>query len=440
MYIYVLAKDGTPLMPTEHAGKVRRMLRDGSAVIAGHTPFTVRLTYDTTHYVQPLTAGMDAGTTHVGISVSTDRREYYAAEVELRTDIVEKLSTRREARRTRRSKRSVRYRAPRFNNRRKPEGWLAPSTRQKVLSHVKLIEDITKFLPISEVVIEVAQFDIQRIKNPGIAGTEYQQGPQLDFLNFREYVLWRDGHECQCCHGKSKDPVLNVHHIESRKTGGNSPDNLVTLCETCHNAYHAGKVRLNLKRNFRSLRDAATKPSYGAAYEIANIAGLYNEYMNDESQESKDRADNIRELIDSVKAYEEDLRVRQKELREEDRERPTLGGYLQTAMLLSNADTADDGTDKVNLMTVHCAKGLEYDYVFVTGMEEDLFPLSGESTKSEEEEERRLFYVAVTRAKKSLTITSTVQRMRFGRRQKSLPSRFIDELLGVENEKEDDDE
>lgn len=257
MYIYVLDKDGKPLMPTEHAGKVRRMLRDGSAVIAGHTPFTVRLTYDTTHYVQPLTAGVDAGTTHVGISVSTDLREYYAAEVELRTDIVEKLSTRREARRTRRSKRSVRYRAPRFNNRKKPEGWLAPSTRQKVLSHVKLIEDITKFLPISKAIIEVAQFDIQRIKNPDIAGTEYQQGPQLDFWNVREYILWRDGHKCQCCHSKSKDHILNVHHIESRKTGGNSPNNLVTLCETCHKAYHAGKVELKLKRGFRSLRDAA---------------------------------------------------------------------------------------------------------------------------------------------------------------------------------------
>ena len=257
MYIYVLAKDGTPLMPTEHAGKIRRMLRDGRAVIAGHTPFTVRLTYDTTHYIQPLTVGEDAGTTHVGISVSTDRREYYAAEVELRTDIVEKLSTRREARRTRRSKRSIRYRAPRFNNRRKPDGWLAPSTRQKVLSHVKLIEDIAKFLPISEVVIEVAQFDIQRIKNPAIAGTEYQQGPQLDFWNLREYIFFRDSHECQCCHGKSKDPVLNVHHIESRKTGGDSPDNLVTLCETCHKAYHAGKIELKLKRGFRSLRDTA---------------------------------------------------------------------------------------------------------------------------------------------------------------------------------------
>ena len=257
MYIYVLAKDRTPLMPTEHAGKVRRMLRDGRAVIAGHTPFTVRLTYDTPHYVQPLTAGMDAGTTLVGISVSTERREYYAAETELRTDIVEKLSTRREARRSRRSKRSVRYRAPRFDNRRRPEGWLPPSIRQKVESHVTLLEGVTKILPVAQVVIETAQFDMQKIKNPDIAGTEYQDGEQMGFWNVREYILWRDRHECQCCHGKSKDPVLNIHHIDSRKTGGDAPNNLVTLCETCHDAYHKGNVKLDLKRGFQSLRDEA---------------------------------------------------------------------------------------------------------------------------------------------------------------------------------------
>lgn len=256
MFIYVLDKDGKPLMPTKRAGKIRKMLADGRAVVVQHTPFAVRLTYDTKRYLQPVTLGVDAGTTHVGLSASTATRELYASEAELRTDIVEKLSTRREARRTRRSKRSVRYRAPRFNNRRKPEGWLTPSVRQKAASHVKLIEDLTKILPVTDVVIEVAQFDMQRIKNPDIAGTECQQGEQLNFWNVREYVLWRDNHQCQCCHGKSKDHVLNVHHIESRKTGGNSPDNLVTLCETCHKAYHAGTVGLNLKRDFPSLRAA----------------------------------------------------------------------------------------------------------------------------------------------------------------------------------------
>ena len=112
-------------------------------------------------------------------------------------------------------------------------------------------------LPITETVIEVAQFDTQLLKNPDIQGVEYQRGEQMGFWNTRDYVLARDNHACQCCHGKSKDPILCIHHIESRQTGGNSPDNLVALCKTCHDAYHRGEVELNLKRNFKSLRDAA---------------------------------------------------------------------------------------------------------------------------------------------------------------------------------------
>ena len=104
--------------------------------------------------------------------------------------------------------------------------------------------------------MEVASFDIQKIKNPDISGKEYQHGEQLGFWNVREYVLWRDNHECQCCHGKSKDNILNVHHIESRKTGGNAPNNLITLCETCHHKYHKGEIQLNLKRG-KSFRDSA---------------------------------------------------------------------------------------------------------------------------------------------------------------------------------------
>jgi N6-L-threonylcarbamoyladenine synthase len=104
--------------------------------------------------------------------------------------------------------------------------------------------------------VETASFDIQKIKNLDIAGVEYQRGEQMDFWNVREYVLWRDGHKCQHCTGKSRDKVLNVHHIESRKTGGNAPNNLITLCETCHKAYHAGNITLRVKRT-ASFRDAA---------------------------------------------------------------------------------------------------------------------------------------------------------------------------------------
>lgn len=259
MHIYVQAIDGSPLMPTTRSGKVRRMLHDGKAVIVSHTPFTIRLTYDSTRFIQPVSLGVDAGSKTVGLSAATENRELYAAELQLRTDIVDNLSTRREARRTRRSKRSVRYRAPRFLNRRasKKDGWLAPSIQQKVHSHLKAVHDICRILPVTSVTVEVAQFDMQKIKNPGIAGEDYQHGEQEGFWNVREYVLWRDNHQCQCCNGKSKNKVLNVHHIESRKTGGDSPSNLVTLCESCHKAYHRSEIELKLKRSFASLRDAA---------------------------------------------------------------------------------------------------------------------------------------------------------------------------------------
>ena len=108
-----------------------------------------------------------------------------------------------------------------------------------------------------KIVVEVAQFDIQKIKNPDISGVEYQQGEQLGWANAREYVLFRDEHQCQCCKGRSGDPILNVHHIESRMTGGDAPNNLITLCEHCHQSYHQGKIQLpkSIHRGM-SFRDA----------------------------------------------------------------------------------------------------------------------------------------------------------------------------------------
>ena len=259
MYIYVQEQDGTPLMPTSRCGKLRRMLRDGKAVIVSHTPFTVRMTYETTRFIQPVSLGVDSGSKYIGISATTNSKELYAAQIELRTDIVNNLSTRRESRHTRRSKRSIRYRAPRFLNRRasKKDGWLAPSVQQKVHSHTKAVQNICRILPVTSVTVEVAQFDTQWLKNPDITGTDYQHGPQLGFWNLREYVLFRDNHQCQHCHGKSKDSILNVHHLESKKTGGDSPDNLITLCESCHKAFHRGEFELKAKRSSQPLRDAA---------------------------------------------------------------------------------------------------------------------------------------------------------------------------------------
>jgi hypothetical protein len=254
--VYVQDINGKSLMPTTRHGKVRRLLKDKKAVVVNLCPFTIKLMYVTSDYKQEIVLGVDAGTKHVGLSATTKSKELYASEVILRNDIVDLLSTRRELRRVRRNR--LRYRKPRFNNRVKSKhpGWIAPSVRYKIDDHIRVIDNICSILPISRIVIEVAQFDTQKIKNPDISGKEYQEGDQLGFWNVREYVLARDGHKCQHCKGKSKDAILNVHHLESRKTGGNSPSNLITLCETCHKEYHKGNIKLKVKRG-TSLRDAA---------------------------------------------------------------------------------------------------------------------------------------------------------------------------------------
>ncbi|MBR2088818.1 MAG: HNH endonuclease [Fibrobacter sp.] len=262
--VYVLNKYGKPLMPTTRYGRVRRLLRKGHAVVVDYRPFIIQLTYDTPNGVQEVSLGVDAGTKHVGFSATTKKKVLFEAELLLRSDIVEKLSTRREFRRTRRN-RKTRYRKSRFMNRTstKKPGWIAPSIRQKVDCHIHWISNICKFLPIRKITVETAQFDTQLLKAqeqglPLPQGTDYQKGEQLGFCNVREYVLCRDGHKCQCCKGKSKDNKLHVHHIESRKTGGDAPNNLITLCSECHKKYHRGEIKLpKTARRGTSLRDAA---------------------------------------------------------------------------------------------------------------------------------------------------------------------------------------
>ena len=254
VFVYVLNRHGQALMPCQPR-KARLLLKSGKAKVARMVPFTIQLLYGSSGYKQEVSLGVDAGTQQIGISATTERKVLFEAEVKPRTDIREVLATRQQFRRARRN-RKTRYRTARFLNRRKPGGWLAPSVQHKVDVHLKTIRLCHKLLPVSKTTIEVAQFDLQKMKHPEIAGVEYQQGPQLGFWNVREYVLWRDGHSCQWCQGKSKDPILNVHHIESRKTGGDSPDNLITLCQTCHDLLHRTHQEGQIERKSRGFRDA----------------------------------------------------------------------------------------------------------------------------------------------------------------------------------------
>ena len=183
--VYILSLTGKPLMPTKRHGKVRRLLRDGLAKVVKRCPFTIQLLFETGEEVQPVVLGVDAGSRHIGISATTEGKVLYEADVELRNDIVELLSTRREARRARRN-RKTRYRKPRFLNRvhSKNKGWLAPSIEQKISSHLTVIRKVTELLPVSEIVIETASFDtlLLEAQEEGKVlpkGTDYQQGEQF---------------------------------------------------------------------------------------------------------------------------------------------------------------------------------------------------------------------------------------------------------------------
>lgn len=262
---YVLNRHGQPLMPCSPA-KARHLLNDGKAKVVKITPFTIQLLYGSSGYKQDITLGVDAGSKHIGLSaVTDDGRELFAAEVTPRNDVVEKLSTRREFRQARRN-RKTRYRKPRFNNRvrSKRKGWLAPSVEVKIQEHITVIRRVCSLLPVTRVIVETAEFDLQRLKavaegKPVPQGEDYQKGEMLGSYNVRQYVLWRDAYTCQCCGKHGHGIKFHVHHKESRKTGGNAPDNLITLCDICHKKVHEGKVVLNSvkKRGRKSTRDAA---------------------------------------------------------------------------------------------------------------------------------------------------------------------------------------
>jgi DNA helicase-2/ATP-dependent DNA helicase PcrA len=168
------------------------------------------------------------------------------------------------------------------------------------------------------------------------------------------------------------------------------------------------------------------KNAYDLAVIVGKSTGLVKELFNDKTTEGLARYENVQELLNSIKEFIETP------MNEEDGEvgDKGLGTYLQQIMLLTDADNEDkENSDVVKLMTIHAAKGLEFPVVFVGGLEETLFPNAMSiNTREELEEERRLFYVAVTRAKQNLFLTYANTRYRFGQLQQNDPSRFIEEM------------
>jgi len=270
-YVYVLDIDGKPLMPTKRFRKVRLMLKNGQAKVARRDVFTIQLLYKPkTYYVQPLTLGCDTGYEHIGSSASNKKAEYYAEEVIIDNGMVKRLETRASYRRDRRN-RKTRYRQPGFDNRTssKKEGWLAPSVKHRRDAHLSRINFICSILPVNKINIEVASFDIQKIKNPGIQGVKYQRGKKFGYENKRQYVLYRDGFKCQHCGSKDH---LEVHHIRYKShKGTNDVDNLITLCYECHQKLHSGKIKI----------DGSKVKSFRAAAGVSSMKNSLIAFLND---------------------------------------------------------------------------------------------------------------------------------------------------------------
>ena len=267
---FVVAKDGTPLMPTHNPKKVRKLLKEGKAAVCGYTPFTIKLTYDSEKNVQPVEIGVDSGAVHIGVSVKSEKHEYLSLQADLlsgvKTDEKSMHDKKRMYRRTRRNR--LRHRAPRFDNRRKGEGWFAPSIRNKIDRHVDIIKKICGIVPVSHVTIECGQFDTQVLNainagKPIPEGIEYQHGERYGFDTLREALFARDHYTCQVCKRnifENKNLILCVHHALFWK--GDHTDrlnSLLTVCTKCHTPknHQPGEKLWGLEVNSKPLNGAA---------------------------------------------------------------------------------------------------------------------------------------------------------------------------------------
>ena len=264
--VYVINIDNKPLMPCTNV-IARLLLKAGKAKVKKKFPFTIKLTYNTTSYAQDLTLGIDTGSGKIGSSVVNEKSEViYLSEIEIRNDISDKMTQRAKYRRNRRN-RKTRYRKARWLNRKNSikKDRFSPTMISKINSHLKEINFVKSILPTKNIVLETATFDPHLMKNPKLYNEKYrkwgyQRGINYGFANTKAMVLNRDNHTCQHCKGKTKDSKLEVHHIIFRRENGSDEEsNLITLCKTCHDKLHEGKIELKKKGKIKGQLKHATQ-------------------------------------------------------------------------------------------------------------------------------------------------------------------------------------
>lgn len=233
--IFVLSKDKTPLMPTSPA-RARILLKQGRACIHRLAPFTIRLKQPSKMVTQSVIIKIDPGSKTTGIALvrynNQQHHLLHKSELTHRGNAISKSMQQRAGYRKRRRSANLRYRKPRFNNRKRTPGWLPPSTRSRLIQTINWIKRYQKLIPITEIWIENVKFDTQKLQNPDISGIEYQQGT-LQGYEVREYLLQKWNHTCAYCN--TQNVPLQIEHIHPKSKGGSDRiSNLTIACEKCN--------------------------------------------------------------------------------------------------------------------------------------------------------------------------------------------------------------
>ena len=275
--VFVLDTNRKPLAPC-HPARARKLLKIGKAKIFKKYPFTIILEKEAKEENEgEYRLKIDYGSRQTGLAILKNNKEViWLAQTEHRTDIKEKLDTRRGHRRFRRSR--LRYRKPRFNNRKKPKGWIPPSLQSRVDNIQSWVEKLRKFVPLTHISYENVKFDTQLMQNAEISGIEYQQGT-LRGYNIREYLLEKFNRKC--CYCGKRDIPLEIEHITPKsRNGSNRVDNLCISCHPCNQkkgnktAEEFGYPDIQ-KQVKKSLRDCAIlNATRWKIYEVLTSTGL----------------------------------------------------------------------------------------------------------------------------------------------------------------------
>jgi hypothetical protein len=235
MSVFVKNMRGEPLMPCGDR-KARILLKEGKAEIYQYNPFTIQLKYVTGEAKQEVNVGIDIGAKTIGVAITSEDKVLAKGEIELRDDVSKEITKRKIYRRSRRN-RKTRYRQARFQNRKKPEGWLPPSVESRIDNTFRWIDKYCELVPNPNLIIEVGKFDIAKIENPDIEGCEYQEGDMYGYRNRIAYLLARENGICQYCNTRHETGnQWRLHHIYG-KEHDRSKD-WALLHEECHVKLH----------------------------------------------------------------------------------------------------------------------------------------------------------------------------------------------------------